>query len=127
MNIYTPEIDGFSKYYPDMDIWMKNIHWDSLFRGIKPLIRSLLERKGSDGNLSIIHLYPLEMVIIGETLKSLGIVNIVYNFNRLPAVNSISKTLEAGLFLVSWKQIDWLQSQMEKLRDDVLTLTSNSG
>ena len=72
LNLYTQEIETFSKYYPDMDIWMKNIYWDSIFEKISPLIQSILrDSKKPEKTLSIIHLFPLEMAIIGETMKSL--------------------------------------------------------
>ncbi len=115
MNIYSSDIEIFSKYFPDMDIWLKNIHWNEIFVNAKNLLDQILSQWYEGNTLSIIHLFPLEMVIVGEILKKLWWVNTVYNFNRVPTVNSISKTLEAGLFLVSWKHIDWLKNPMEHL------------
>ena len=115
MNIYSSDIELFGKYFPDMDIWLKNIHWDGIFLNAKNLLDQILSEWYEGNTLSIIHLFPLEMVIVGEVLKKLWWVNTVYNFNRVPAVNSTSKTLEAGLFLVSWRYIDWLKNPMEQL------------
>ncbi len=115
MNIYSSDIEIFSKYFPDMDIWLKNIHWNEIFVNAKNLLDQILSQWYEGNTLSIVHLFPLEMVIVGETLKKLWWVNTAYNFNRVPTVNSISKTLEAGLFLVSWKHIDWLKNPMEHL------------
>lgn len=115
MNIYSSDIESFSKYFPDMDIWLKNIHWNNIFLNARSLLDQILSQKYEGNTLSIIHLFPLEMVIVGEIIKSLWWVNTVYNFNRVPAVNSVSKTLEAGLFLVSWKHIDWLKNPMEQM------------
>jgi hypothetical protein len=42
----------------------------------------------------------------------------------VPAINSISKTLEAGLFLVSWEQLPWLKARISQLTIDV-RLTSD--
>ncbi len=115
MSLYTSEIEQFSKYFPDMDIWLKNIYWDSLFTNAESLIDQILSKIEKDPTFSIVHLFPLEMAIVWEVIKSIGGVNLVYNINRIPAINSISKTLEASLFLVSWKQIEWLNTRMEKL------------
>ncbi len=115
MNIYTSEIEGFAKYFPDMDIWLKNIYWKDIFMNARSLLEQILSKKYDGDTLSVIHLFPLEMAIVGEVIQSLGGVNTVYNFNRIPAVNSISKTLEAALFLVSWRQIEWLMNPMEIL------------
>ncbi len=37
----------------------------------------------------------------------------------MPAINSISKTLEAGLFLVSWEQLPWLKEKIAQLAIDI--------
>lgn len=112
MNIYIQEIELFSKYYPDMDIFLQNIYWDTIFISAWAIIEQILKKIDTNNNLIIIHASPLEMVVIGEFLKNNGIVNIAYNFNRIPAINSISKTLEAGLFLVSWDQTPWLKEKI---------------
>lgn len=112
MNIYIREIELLSKYYPDMDIFLQNIYWDSIFNSAQVIIEQILKKIDTENNLIIIHASPLEMVVIGEFFKNNGIVNIAYNFNRIPAINSISKTLEAGLFLVSWDQTPWLKEKI---------------
>lgn len=120
MNIYTEEIESFSKYYPDMDIFLQNIYWDGIFKSAKKIIEQVSKKISTDNNLIIIHASPLEMAVIGEFLKKHATANIAYNFNRIPAINSISKTLEAGLFLVSWEQIPWLYEKVEELRLELI-------
>lgn len=112
MNIYIQEIELFSKYYPDMDIFLQNIYWDPIFNSAQVIIEQVLKKIDTENNLIIIHASPLEMVVIGEFFKNNGIVNVTYNFNRIPAINSVSKTLEAGLFLVSWDQTLWLKEKI---------------
>ncbi len=125
MNIYSSEIEAFAKYYPNMDILLQNIHWDWLFASAKTMIIEILATIKAGKSLVIIHANPLELVIIWELFKSQGIVDVVYNFNRMPAINSISKTLEAGLFLVSWEHLPWLKEKIAQLAIDV-RLTSDT-
>lgn len=119
MNIYTEEIESFSRYYPDMDTFLQNIYWDGIFKSAKKIIEQVSKKIDTNNNLIIIHASPLEMVVMGEFFKNNNITNIVYNFNRIPAINSISKTMEAGLFLVSWDQLPWLRDRIEKLWVDI--------
>lgn len=114
MNLYEEEVQEFAKFYPDMDIWLKNIHWKWLFENARKLLDALTT-KITKPWLIIVHAFPLEMVIAWEVLKTLGVNNTVYNFNRVPSVNSNSKTLEATLFSTAWKQISWLESEVNTL------------
>lgn len=115
MNIYAEEIESFSRYYPDMDTFLQNIYWDGIFKSAKKIIEQVFKKIDTNNNLIVIHASPLEMVVMGEFFKNNNISNIAYNFNRIPAINSISKTMEAGLFLVSWEQLPWLRERIEKL------------
>ena len=71
MNIYSSDIELFGKYFPDMDIWLKNIYWNELFINAKNLLDQILSGSYEGNTLSLIHLFPLEMVIVGEALKKL--------------------------------------------------------
>jgi hypothetical protein len=42
MNIYSSDIELFGKYFPDMDIWLKNIYWNELFINAKNLLDQIL-------------------------------------------------------------------------------------
>lgn len=64
MSLYTSEIEQFSNYFPDMDIWLKNIYWDFLFTNAESLIDQILSKIEKDPTFSIVHLFPLEMAIV---------------------------------------------------------------
>lgn len=114
MNLYEADIEKFAEFYPDMDIWLKNIHWKEIFENAEKILDAIT-RKVQKKSLVVIHAFPLEMVVAGEILKNIGTQNVVYNCNRIPAVNSTSKTLEASLFSTSWKTLPWLQEQVQTL------------
>ncbi len=126
MNIYIDQLESFGKYYPEMDLFLQNIHWDPIFLSAKKIIEQISKKIEAENNLIIIHSSPLEMVIIWEFFKNNGVKNIAYNFNRVPAVNSISKSLEAGLFLVSWTHISWLKEKINTLWVSLKTKTDIS-
>lgn len=118
IHIYDREIALFQKYFPNMDIWLKNIFWEPLFDASEKILAKIHE-KIEKNTLMIAHLSPLEMAISGEILASAGVKNVVYNFNRAAAVNSKSKTLEATLFLVAWRETPWLREKMEKILENL--------
>lgn len=118
IHIYDKDIALFQKFFPNMDIWLKNIFWEPLFVSSKKILENILE-KIEKNSLIVAHMSPLEMSIVGETLGLLGAKNVIYNFNRQAAVNSKSKTLEATLFLVAWRETPWLQEKLEKLAQKI--------
>lgn len=73
-------------------------------------------------SLAIINAHPLEMVIMGEILRSLGYKNTIYNFNRNTFPNSIAKTFEAYLLMVAWKNSSYFQEQAKKIQISIESL-----
>lgn len=114
IGLYPKHIENFSRYFPNMDIWLKNIFWDDIFENSQKIIETITQKVDTEG-IIFVAATPLELAVIGETLKKLNIKNVVYNFNRMPAVNSISKTLEATLFILGHEEIDWLKNRLQSL------------
>lgn len=63
MNVYDAEVETFRKYYPDMDIWLKNIYWDSLFESAQKILNQAFGKIKSPESLIVIHASPLEIAI----------------------------------------------------------------
>lgn len=70
-------------------------------------------------SLVVVNAHPIEMVVMGEILRSLGYVNTVYNFNRNPLPNSLAKTMEAYLLLGAWKNSPYFQEQSQKIQANI--------
>ncbi len=122
MKVPGKDLVTFEKFYPNLNIFLQNLHWTELFDGVTELISptlqnaaSMLSKKKGEKILTIIRLFPLESAIFGEALKEAGGKNIIYNFNRTAAVNSTSKTLEATIFLEFWKNIPELAEKVRGL------------
>lgn len=112
------------KHYFDLDLFLKNIYWDSLCEALVPYLQEVgkqfAERKKKNENtLVIIHQMPLESAIIGEVLIALGYKNVIYNFNRAAGINSNTKSFEANLFLYSYAGLPWLAEKVTALADQV--------
>lgn len=120
MNWNFDKINEISKYYPEMELFLKNIKWESFFdKSIEKASLSILEIISRNSinkvNLSIINISSLEMIIMWKVFEDFWIKNIVYNFNRIPAVNSSSKTLEAFLFLFAYDSSPYLKQKVKKV------------
>lgn len=117
------KINELWKYYKDLDLFLKNIHWGTFYKDIDNTIISLLDKISEQSdkkiNLSIINMTPLEMVIIGKVFEDYWIKNVVYNLNRQPAVNSATKTLEAFLYLVSYEKSSFLKERNAKFVEKI--------
>jgi hypothetical protein len=136
MKVPSKDLATFEKFYPNLNIFLQNLHWTELFDGVAGLIpptlqnaASMLSKKKTEKILTIVRLFPLESAIFGEALKEAGGKNVIYNFNRTPAVNSTSKTFEATIFLELWKNIPELAEKVRGLakiiQDSKLALDGN--
>jgi uncharacterized membrane protein YgcG len=120
------KVEEFSKYYASPELFLQNIHWEAIFKSaehsLEDILTKAIKEQWEDSSLVIVNAHPMEMVVMGEILRSLGYMNTVYNFNRNPIPNSIAKTMEAYLLLASWKNSPYFQEQSEKVQTNIRAL-----
>ena len=84
---------------------MKNLHLDAIITSLAAYIgemtKILKKNQSNKKKLLLIHLPPIDMVLLAVILDEAGVKNAALNFNRAPVVNGISKTFEAHLLLAS--------------------------
>ena len=87
---------------------MQNLHLDAVIASLSEYIGSMSKKlSNGDSNkkkLLLIHLPPIDMVLLAILLDEAGVKNTALNFNRAPVVNGISKTFEAHLLLASARE-----------------------
>lgn len=121
------KVDEIIKYYPDTEIFLKNIYWDKIVSNLEKVVESIFSWaiwKIKEKSLVIINMNPIEMVFFWETLKSCWINNISYDLIRQPAINSYSKTFEALLLMVAFEKSKYFKDIASSLAKKIEDLTS---
>lgn len=117
------KVEELSKYYASPELFLQNIHWEAIFQNaelsLEDILTKAIKEQWEESSLVIVNAHPMEMVVMGEILRSLGYANTVYNFNRNPIPNSIAKTMEAYFLLASWKNSPYFQEQSEKVQTNI--------
>lgn len=87
------------------------------------MTKSLKKSSNDKKKLLLLHLPPIEMVLLAVIFDQAGVKNAVLNFNRAPVVNGVSKTFEAHLLLASARAnprlIEALAPLMKLLSPDI--------
>ena len=113
------KIIEISKYYSELDLFLKNIYWEKVYSNLETTIKSIITKTNDSveswNSLFVINLSPLEMVITWKIFEELWAKNIVYNFNRQPVINSASKTFEAFLYLAAYKKSSYFKTKNSEI------------
>lgn len=118
------KIEDFKKFYQDLDLLLKNLYLEKIFSSIesviKDLVSQLIAKKSKEWKkLIILNISPLEWAIVWEFFKKNWLKNTIYNFNRNPLINSFSKTLEAMLYVSSFKNSEYLNKKTQEISEKI--------
>lgn len=112
------------KYYPNIELFLKNINLKDIYKNIENTSIQILEKiiqvgSSLNKNLVIISMTPIEKVILWSIFKELWINNIAYNFNKQILINSANKTFEAVLYLLSYENSKYLKEETLKIIEEI--------
>jgi len=127
-NIDTQKINEVWKYYNRVDLFLQNIIWENLYKNIWNTVQDILEKmtknikKDDINNLFIININSLEWVILWYILKEYGFNNVVFNLNKNINLNSDSKTFEAVLYIMAYKNSPYFRIENQKIATNLKKL-----
>ncbi|MFO0763851.1 MAG: hypothetical protein U0518_03265 [Candidatus Gracilibacteria bacterium] len=117
--IFFKETADILKYYQNSALFLKNLHLDAVITSLAAYIgemtKILKKNQSNKKKLLLIHLPPIDMVLLAVILDEAGVKNAALNFNRAPVVNGISKTFEAHLLLASARENPRLMAALAPL------------
>lgn len=120
--IDSQRINEIAKYYSEVDLFLQNIKFDDIFTSLEKTIVEIWEKIAKNiivnetwNALLFINISPIEWAILGEAFRDFWCKNVVYNFNRIPLINSSSKTFEAIIYLLAYQKSPYLQEKTKEL------------